>query len=97
MKYAHEIEWCRYTYAGQLRRHSQQQRYYPLQANQHVSEPEDLPTANATNPTHARRDLLRDDISGLTGEEGDSCKEVSWECSIVSIVVGVVVGTIVCQ
>ena len=47
------------------------------QANQHVSEPEDLPTANATNPTHARRDLLRDDISGLTGEEGDSCKEVS--------------------
>jgi len=34
-------------------------------------------TANATNPTHARRDLLRDDISGLTGEEGDSCKEVS--------------------
>ena len=44
------------------------------QANQHVvSEPQDLPTANATNPTqHVRRDLLRDDISGLTGDEGDN-------------------------
>jgi hypothetical protein len=36
----------------------------------------DLPTANATNPTHARRDLLRDPIGGVMGE-GDGTNDVS--------------------
>lgn len=37
---------------------------------QRAHEPEDLPTANATNPTLARRDRLREDIlCGVAGEE----------------------------